>query len=68
MARQIMIRIKCKRSFHCFSFLLEVVVSSYAVVSNIVVVGLVMGLVVASVVNDSLDSETILTNITELSK
>ena len=42
------------------------VVSSYAVVSEIVVVGLVMGLVVASVVDDSLDSETILTNITEL--
>ena len=41
-------------------------VSSFAVVSNIVVLGLVMGLVVASVVDDSLDSETILTNITDL--
>ena len=59
MARHIMIGIKCKTLFHCFSYLLEVVVFSYVVVSDIVVVGLVMSLVVASEVDDSLVSETL---------
>ena len=50
-------------SFYCFSYLLEVVVSCGVVVSDIVVVGLVPGFVVASVVNGSVDPETFLINI-----
>ena len=46
-------------SFHCFSYLLVVEVSCDGVVSDIVVVGPIPGLVVASVVDDSVDSETL---------
>ena len=59
MARHIKIVIKCMTLFHCFSYLLEMVLSCGVVVSDLVVVGLVPGLVVASVVDGSVDSETL---------
>ena len=46
-------------SCHCFSYLLVVEVACDGVVSDIVVVGPILCLVVASVVDVSVDSETL---------